>query len=163
MSKKQDDFHAIMEVANQIVEHDPRGLVPFVRLCGMAAVARFLSWRLRSRRESAPCRTDVDYLLFPLHRPIGPDGKNLRGLCPETVGIVWVSNGNHSITAGIIRGEGKLRVGTIRDIRPVYQHVRYDGEHFHRSHDGSVIEPVRDPEFAAIFEVGRFMLKHSVA
>ncbi len=205
-----------MEVADEIVEHDPRGLIQFVRLCGMTAVARFLSWRIRSRVERARERTDQNHLLFSPHVSVSPDGGSLWEICPESnekrimslaealvvpwpwnrtrlarslasigadrewgtwkhdrdnhfaelwlpLGIVWVSNGNHSITTGIIGGRGKLRVNTIRDISGVYDHVRCDGENFRRAHDSSVIEPVRDPEFAAIFEVGRLMLQHQVS
>ena len=73
------------------------------------------------------------------------------------MGVSWVNRGNHSIAAGIIQGAGTLIPESVTDISNVYDYVRCDGRHFIRSEDSSVIAPVRNAEFAAIFEIGRMM------
>lgn len=79
------------------------------------------------------------------------------------LGIAWVTGGNHSITAGIIQGEGKITAHDIYDISPIYEHVVCDGETFRTTHYNEVIAPVTSPEWAAIFEIGRIMLERGVS
>lgn len=73
------------------------------------------------------------------------------------MGIIWVHSGNHSIASGVIRGEGVIHTTNVYDISEIYEHVYCDGGNFYRTHDNSVIAPVRNLEFAAIFEIGRMM------
>ncbi len=75
------------------------------------------------------------------------------------LGIGWVHGGNHTITAGIVHGTGRVRAEVIYDIGPVYRHVTCDGVEFRRKHDGSLIGPVTDLEMAGLFEVGRLLAK----
>jgi hypothetical protein len=76
--------------------------------------------------------------------------------------VGWVHGGNHSITAGIVQAQGKLRPEITYDISRVYRHVTCDGVEYKRKHDGSTVGPVPDLEMAAIFEIGRLMHKHRV-
>lgn len=71
--------------------------------------------------------------------------------------VAWVQGGNHSITAGILRAEVELTTNLARDLTPLYDHVGCDGEVFFRLHDGSTIDMVPDYEWAAIFEIGRYL------
>ncbi|WP_408007447.1 DUF6710 family protein [Pseudalkalibacillus sp. A8] len=73
------------------------------------------------------------------------------------MGIVWVHGGSHSIASGIIRGEGVINTSNVDDISEIYDHVSCDGLNFYRTEDNSVIAPVQNLEFAAIFEIGRMM------
>lgn len=79
------------------------------------------------------------------------------------MGIAWVNSGNHSISAGIIQGRGNIIPKHVYDISDVYEYVTCDGVHFYRKEDGSIISPVVNAEFAAIFEIGRIMSDHYIS
>lgn len=79
------------------------------------------------------------------------------------LGIAWVAGGNHSITAGILKGEGTITTGKIYDISPLYDHVYCDGLYYRRTFDKSIISKVTKPEFAAIFEIGRIMAEKKIS
>jgi hypothetical protein len=72
-------------------------------------------------------------------------------------GIGYVYGGNHSITVGIVRGEGVIIPRKIYDYSPIFQHVRCDGNFFIRKYDNKIIQKVSNIDFAAIFEIGRLM------
>jgi hypothetical protein len=78
------------------------------------------------------------------------------------VGIAWVHGGNHSITAGILRGEGEIRPEITYDISQIYKHVTCDGIKYYRKYDGKSIGVVPDFEMAVVFEIGRLMSKYRV-
>ncbi|URZ06505.1 DUF6710 family protein [Clostridium felsineum] len=79
------------------------------------------------------------------------------------LGIAWVNGGNHSIAEGIVQGEGVIEVNEIYDISPLYKYVFCDGLYYRRIYDNSIISPVKNVEFAAIFEIGRIMIKNSIS
>lgn len=79
------------------------------------------------------------------------------------IGIGFVNGGNHSITCGIINGEGVIKDYDAYDISKIYNHVYCDGKSYLRKSDNSIIHEVNNLEFAAIFEIGRLMVKHSVS
>jgi hypothetical protein len=79
------------------------------------------------------------------------------------MGIAWVCGGNHSISAGIIHGKGEIIPRYVYDIGDVYDYVYCDGVNYYRIDDGSIISPVKNAEFAAIFEIGRIMTEHSIS
>lgn len=68
--------------------------------------------------------------------------------------ILWISNGNHSVTVGTIYGKGTMTVACY-DATPLLNSVKTDGKDWIRIEDESAIEPVRSVEMAAIFEIGR--------
>lgn len=78
------------------------------------------------------------------------------------LGVGWVGGGNHSLTAGIIHAQGKVKPEVTYDISRVYRHVVCDGVEYKRKRDNSTIGPVADLEMAAIFEIGRLIYKHRV-
>lgn len=78
------------------------------------------------------------------------------------LGVGWVAGGNHSMAAGVIHAQGKVKPEITYDISKVYKHVICDGVEYKRTHDGSRIGPVPDLEIAAIFEIGRLIHKHRV-
>ena len=80
----------------------------------------------------------------------------------EPIGVGWCINGNHSMVAGIIAGEGTTTTVAVRDITPLYAHVTCDGKNYLNS-AGKTIGKVNSPEFAAIFEIGRLLVKHGVS
>lgn len=79
------------------------------------------------------------------------------------LGIAWVYGGNHSITTGIIQGSGEIKPKEVYDISDIYDYVYTDGKNYIRKHDESIISPVTNIEFAAIFEIGRIMKDKSIS
>lgn len=79
------------------------------------------------------------------------------------MGIAWVGSGNHSISTGIIQGKGHIIPENVYDISIVYEYVYCDGVNYYRKEDGSIISPVMNAEFAAIFEIGRIMTENSIS
>jgi hypothetical protein len=79
------------------------------------------------------------------------------------IGITWVKGGNHSIATGILQGIGTIKPESTYNICEVYKHVYTDGSYYFRIRDNVVIAPVEDVEFAAIFEIGRLMIKNSIS
>ncbi|WP_168123969.1 DUF6710 family protein [Paenibacillus sp. HB172176] len=79
------------------------------------------------------------------------------------MGISFVeSHGHHSITAGIVKGEGEVVPDNVYDISPVFEYVYTDGINYYRKHDNRVISVVRSVECAVIFELGRLMQQRNV-
>lgn len=78
------------------------------------------------------------------------------------VGLGWVSGGNHSLTAGIVNGEGFVTPDSVYDISEVYKYVKCDGVSFTSIKTGIKLADVKDIEFAAIFEIGRKMVEKGV-
>jgi hypothetical protein len=79
------------------------------------------------------------------------------------LGIGWVYGGNHSIATGILQGTGSIIPTQTYDISTVYDFVYTDGRYYYRKEDNSIICPVKDVEFSAIFEIGRMMKEHSIS
>jgi hypothetical protein len=79
------------------------------------------------------------------------------------IGIVWVSGGNHSISTGIIQGEGVIKPEITHDISPLYEHIYSDGINYYTKFDNKPICQVKDVEFAAIFEIGRLMVERNIS
>lgn len=91
------------------------------------------------------------------------DRRNHALLCWLPLGLRWVVGGNHSLTAGIAQGRGTVRVEEAYDLAPVYEHVVCNGTSFVRCHDQQVLGPIRSVHGAALFEIGRRMLRHGVS
>ena len=71
--------------------------------------------------------------------------------------IAFVSNGNHSIAAGILRAEGAVKPTSVYDLKPLLCAIRCDGKQYRQVSDGSVIADVEDQRIAAVWEIGRLM------
>jgi hypothetical protein len=69
--------------------------------------------------------------------------------------MVWVSNGNHSTMAALVRGGGKFKCYEAYDFKPVLAAVKTDGRNWLRQDTGAVLEPVRPMPMADIFEIGQ--------
>ena len=79
------------------------------------------------------------------------------------MGISWVCGGNHSIASGIIQGIGKVTPNYVYDIKKVYDYIKCDGRNYIRIEDDAILAPVRNLEFAAIFEIGRMMKDNNIS
>jgi hypothetical protein len=71
--------------------------------------------------------------------------------------IAFVLNGNHSIAAGIVRAEGKLRPSSVYDLTPQLRAIRCKGNNYIRVSDGHPVAQVLDQRTAAVWEIGRLM------
>ncbi|UAN18603.1 DUF6710 family protein (plasmid) [Enterobacter asburiae] len=69
--------------------------------------------------------------------------------------IGFVEGGNHSITAGIIAGEGTLIPQHVWDMSFLFERIRTDGIHWYV--DDRKTETVKSWRTAAVFEIGRSM------
>ena len=78
------------------------------------------------------------------------------------LGIAFSCNGHHSITAGVLKTEGVVNPKEIYDISPLYKHVYCDGMYYKRTYNNTTIRPVKNIEFAAIFEIGRIIVEKGI-
>ena len=69
--------------------------------------------------------------------------------------IGFVEGGNHSITAGILAGEGTLIPQHVWDMSFLFERIRADGIHWYV--DDRKTETVKSWRTAAVFEIGRSM------
>ena len=79
------------------------------------------------------------------------------------MGITWVSSGNHSISTGIIQGDGVLAPTKIYDMSQIYDYIYCDGIYYRLKFDNSIFQSVSNVEFAAIFEIGRLMIENNIS
>lgn len=89
----KEEFDAIMAVAKETKDRDPRGLFQLAKACGSATLFRHLSWRLRCADDKASKKLDARNLWFPEHEPVTSDGRSLKDICPyiEETPIVSLS------------------------------------------------------------------------
>ncbi|MCM3730115.1 hypothetical protein M3196_00335 [Fictibacillus nanhaiensis] len=78
------------------------------------------------------------------------------------IGLYWVWSGNHSLSVGILQGNGTISTEAVNDISEIYNYVTCDGMYYFREFDKSIIGEVKNIEIAAIFEIGRLMTKHNI-
>lgn len=69
--------------------------------------------------------------------------------------IGFVRGGNHSITAGILSGEGMVIPEHVYDMSYLFEPVRTDGKHWFV--DGQKAAAVKSGRSAAVFEIGRLL------
>lgn len=79
------------------------------------------------------------------------------------MGLALVHGGNHSISSGIIQGEGIIHADRFYDISCIYDHVYCDGNNYIRKRDNSIISEVKSVEFAALFEIGRLIRDNNIS
>ncbi|EBW7114479.1 hypothetical protein DQC29_21945 [Salmonella enterica subsp. enterica serovar Telelkebir] len=73
--------------------------------------------------------------------------------------IGFVRGGNHSITAGILAGEGTVIPAHVYDMSYLFELVRTDGIHWFIGDKKA--ETVKSGRSAAVFEIGRLLTKGS--
>lgn len=74
-------------------------------------------------------------------------------------GVGFVTGGNHSITAGILAAEGTIAPDGIYDMRFLLDEFHTDGLYWYNTASGKRVEDVDDHRKAAVFEIGRLMIK----
>ncbi|TVT73154.1 MAG: hypothetical protein FHP92_14710 [Denitromonas halophila] len=73
--------------------------------------------------------------------------------------IGFVNGGNHSITAGILRGEGTVTARDVFDMSPLLERVTCDGDRYFDTVKNRVVGEVQDHRRAAVFEIGRLIMQ----
>lgn len=68
--------------------------------------------------------------------------------------LVWISNGNHSATAALLKGGGAITCEEHLDASPLLRVVRTDGHRWYGEFDRD-LGPVRSLPMAGIIEIGR--------
>lgn len=96
----------------------------------------------------------------PPGNPWQHDALNHSAELVEPFGFAFVTGGNHSIAAGIFRGELALDATHVTDWRPLLRQLRCDGRVVRWAADGRVVGRVRDPVFGTILELGRLYVEH---
>lgn len=71
--------------------------------------------------------------------------------------IAFVTGGNHSITAGILAGEGSLVATEVMDASAVCAAVACDGRTYKHIETGRTLAVVHDARRAAVYEIGRLL------
>ncbi len=84
------------------------------------------------------------------------------------MGISIVHGGNHSITTGMVKCEGIIKVGqethnNIYDISALYDFMKFDGTYYIRISDNSIICKANSFEFGCIFEIGRIIKDNNIS
>jgi hypothetical protein len=87
--------------------------------------------------------------------------RNHFGIAWKPWPIVWVSNGNHSTMAALIRGGGKFKCYETYDFTPVLKAVKTDGVNWLRQDTGTTLGPVRSLPMAGIFIIGQKLAARS--
>jgi hypothetical protein len=84
-----------------------------------------------------------------------PDYRNhaITVVLPWRIG--FVTGGNHSITEGILMGEGKIFANEVFDMSPLLQRVHCDGRTYRETETNRILGEVTDHRRAAVFEIGR--------
>jgi hypothetical protein len=85
------------------------------------------------------------------------------------IGLSIVTGGNHSITSGMIKRTGKLIINEdaflchVFDISNLIRSIRFDGTHYRKIDDGSIVFEGANFDFGCIFEIGRVILDNNIS
>lgn len=82
------------------------------------------------------------------------------------VGILFVhTNGNHSVYAGCLRRLGCITVteDDICDMGSLYEYLMFDGVHYRKVCDNSVVGRAYSFEFGCMFEIGRLIYENNLS
>lgn len=89
-----------------------------------------------------------------------PANHQMTLIYPLNIGLIF--NGNHSAAMNIISNESSFKVTQILDLSSVYTEIYSDGLNFIYRLDDSIIGKATSVEMAAVFEIGRLIIEHSL-
>ncbi len=72
--------------------------------------------------------------------------------------LIWIDNGNHSTTAAILKGGGKIQCEASFDAEPLLRVVTTNGRHWF-GENGRKLSPVYSLPMAGILEIGRRLIQ----
>ncbi|WP_338473335.1 DUF6710 family protein (plasmid) [Niallia sp. XMNu-256] len=90
------------------------------------------------------------------------DPLNHKVVLIHPLNIGYVDNGNHSTVMNIINNEAPMYVTAELNLAPIYEELYTDGQYFRRIKDKQEVDKVASVEFAAIFEIGKLILRNKV-
>lgn len=118
--------------------------------------------RKNDLRISDEFREDIPELITEAFKQ---DDINHMGAYQYPLGFVYIKNGNHSVNAGIMKGEGTLKFKDVDDLSGMYEHYKFDGNYLRKNKglEGSENWHNVDKipfELGAVFEIGRILLDY---
>lgn len=101
---------------------------------------------------------------------IGIENTNVSGFLIEPIGLIVITNGNHSINSAIIHNEGQVQIDKCYNISDLFDKYRFDGIDFLDIKTNKRINLrhlVKDSkplfyELGLIFEMGRILNKYDI-
>ena len=83
------------------------------------------------------------------------------------LGLSIISNGFHSIAAGVLKKEGELRVGSdtraaVYDMSGLLEFMYFDGTYYRKIADDIIMYKAANFEFGCIFELGRLIVENKI-
>lgn len=101
---------------------------------------------------------------------IGIDNSNVCGFLIEPIGLIVITNGNHSINSAIIHNEGQVQIDKCYDLSDLFDKYRFDGIDFldmeaNRKINLNFLVNDSKPlfyELGLIFEMGRILNKYDI-
>lgn len=86
-----------------------------------------------------------------------PDNHYVSLWLPWRIG--FIEGGNHSITAGIVAGEGCITPEEVTDFSHIFDEIVCDGEFYRDARTGQKLAEVKNADIAAVFEIGRLIIQ----
>lgn len=101
---------------------------------------------------------------------IGIKNTNVSGFLIEPIGLIVITNGNHSINSAIIHNEGQVQIDKCYNISDLFDKYRFDGIDFldiKTNKRMNLRHLVKDSkplfyELGLIFEMGRILNKYDI-
>lgn len=100
----------------------------------------------------------------------GIDNSNVCGLIIEPIGLIVITDGNHSINSAIIHNEGQVQIDKCYDLSDLFVKYRFDGIDFqdietnNRINIGYLVNDSKPLfyELGLIFEMGKILNKYDI-
>lgn len=120
----------------------------------------------RSRYVSAISNIGANKINKPIWQDYGgkweQDKVNHRISLWQPWGLAFVDGGNHSISVGIINGEGTLEPTDVYDMSFLLEKVKCDGENYILIESNQILDSVNSVRRAAVFEIGRILHRNNI-
>lgn len=79
---------------------------------------------------------------------------------PINISIIYY--GNHSLLAGILKKEGKIKSSYVFDMSTKYNEIKFDGTYYREIKTNEILYKVKNFELGAIFEIGRMLEQYNI-
>ncbi|RII35265.1 hypothetical protein D2A34_08645 [Clostridium chromiireducens] len=79
---------------------------------------------------------------------------------PINIAIIYY--GNHSLLAGILKKEGKIKSDYVFDMGNKYDEIKFDGTYYREIKTNEIIYRVKNFELGVIFEIGRMLKQYNI-
>jgi|GEM_PF-5193233 len=79
---------------------------------------------------------------------------------PINIAIIYY--GNHSLLAGILKKEGKIKSNYVFNMGNKYDEIKFDGTYYREIQTNEILYKVKNFELGAIFEIGRILEQYNI-